>query len=318
MSAGMLSDPTKVLPASEARRLTQGSYEYLIQRIADAVGLAFEGATVIASYPEYVVVESGGKFFKASLEEADSGKLEVTERTEIEVDIRDRDKLDEYVQDEVRAIVDLWCSGAADKAKARLEAVAPMIVGRPFRDEGGLLESVETALTFERPWKRAFAEREDQIQAFLGSDLDEVRSGLLRPKFGKLYDGSVEEAKFPDFEGLVKQDLQAVIERVDTLFEATQEAFEESFDALVTAQGGSDESGVLDLYEGFALDLIEDLERVQNQAKIASERINTIPGQGKLRDVLAEGIAPYEVASRFVINVANRLSKAQEDQDVGT
>jgi hypothetical protein len=135
----------------------------------------------------------------------------------------------------------------------------------------------------------------------------------LRAKFRKLYDGSVEEAKIPGFGALVNQDLQAVALKVDGLYEATLGAFEASYAALLNAQSGSDSSGVLDLYEGFALDLIEDLERVQTQAKIAMDRVTTVPSQGKLRDLLAEGIAPYEVASRFVINVANRLSKAQED-----
>lgn len=313
MSAGMLSDPTKVLPASEARRLTQGSYESKIQQIADLVESAYKGASIIATFTDHVVLEAEGQFLKVTVEESESGKLTLTERSDIKVDVRDRDSLDGYVQEEIRTVIDLWLSGAAEKAKSRLEAVASMVTANPIRDESGLIESVESVLGAEHPWKRAYAEREEQIHTFLGSDLEEVQEAALKPKFRKLYDGSMEESKLAEFEALAKQDLAEVLQRIEALGESTQAAFESSFEALVNAQSGSDGSGVLDLYEGFALDLIEDLERVQNQAKIASERITTVPGQGKLRDVLAEGVAPYEVASRFVSNVANRLSQAQEN-----
>jgi hypothetical protein len=46
---------------------------------------------------------------------------------------------------------------------------------------------------------------------------------------------------------------------------------------------------------------------------IASKRVKDVGCQGKLRDVLAEGIASYEVASQFVVKVAGLLVEAQEE-----
>jgi hypothetical protein len=309
----MLQDPNKVVPASELRRLTQGSFEHKIELIREAIEDANpdQAVTIVATYPDKAVVAMGDGFLKVAFEESDSGNLVITSSDPLNVDVRDRDGLDDFVEQEARGVVDLWLSGNAESALERLRRLAPQIKVAPERDEAKLLARVESVLEADRPWKRAYQDRQEQISQVLGSDLQEDR---LRPKFRKLYDGSITGAKLKGYADLVSEDLGIVVGRLDQITESAKTAFDGSYDSLTHAQSNEDDAeGVFDLYEGFAVDLIEDLEQLRKQTMTSLQRIKDVGCQGKLRDVLAEGIAPYEVASRFVVKVATLLNEAQEE-----
>jgi len=317
MSAEMLGDPNKVVPASELRRLTQGSYQ---QRIAEAATWGQEHwvnarQSVVAvddASATFCVEGSEGAdmFIRVCLEKSDTGKLVETSQKVLEVDVRDKDDLDDYIEAEAIGIVNLWIAGQADKAKSKLKSLVPQVQWTPIRDKADIISNVESVLAAPQPWKTAFTERREQIKALTGSDLTEDR---LRPKFRKLYDGTVEDEKLEGFRSLVSEDVQTVIDRYTHLQELTVEAFEDSYPALLEAQTDeTDDSAVLELYEGFSRDLLLDFDRIAKQTQIAM-RVEDVRSRGRLRDVLAEGIAPYEGASRFVVKVADLLTQAQED-----
>lgn len=319
MSAEMLGDPNKVVPASELRRLTQGSYQ---QRIAEVAAWGREHwknarqsliAVDDASATFCVEGDDGGDMFiRVQLEKSDNGNLTRTDQQVLEVDVRDKDDLNDYVEAEAVGIVNLWIAGQPEKAKSKLKELVPQVQWTPIRAPEDIISNVESVLSADQPWKAAFVEREAQIKALVGSDLTEDR---LRPKFRKLYDGTVEDEKLEGFRPLVSEDVQTVIARYAQLQEDTETAFEDSYTALLEAQTEeSDDSAVLDLYEGFARDLLLDFDRVSKQTQIALRSTEKdVRCQGRLRDVLAEGIAPYEGASRFVVKVADLLTQAQED-----
>jgi len=98
MSAKMLHDPKKVVPASEIRRLTHGSYEHQAERVRGVVEAAFEKpAELLASFDSHAVVVSEDTFWKVAFEEADSGKLVVTTIDSIPVDVRDRKDVGDFL-----------------------------------------------------------------------------------------------------------------------------------------------------------------------------------------------------------------------------
>jgi hypothetical protein len=306
------ADFDKVLPASELRRLTQGSFEHKIEQVREAVEDAFdpEKSVLLACYSDSAVVSVGDKFFKVRVEEADSGHLAVTGREALVVDVRSPDDVDDLIEQEALGVVSLWLAGQVDKAKARLRALAPQVRATSSLGDSKLVDSVETVLKGDRPWKRAYQERQSQIREMLGSDLVVAE---LRPKFRKLYDGSTPPEKLAGYQQLVTADLSTIVGRLDRISESAKTAFERSREVLTTAQSSEqDDSGVLDLYEGFSVDLIEDLEQMKRQTAVAAKRIRDVGYQGKLRDVLADGLASYEVAGKFVEKVAGLL-EAQEE-----
>lgn len=311
----MIGLSSKLVTAAELRRLMQGSYEQRIGKIAEAVRAHFtqmlgeaRPIEIIATLDKAAVVLSEGTFHRVTISESDHGTPRVVEVAPMDVEVYDESNIQEFVAKEATEVVDLFLKGSIKAALLRLEDLAPMVHANPARDETKVVESVATALQAPRHWKRVFEERGSHIKRFLLEDLTELDAGRLRPKFSQLYDGTIGSEKLNGYADLVEEDLEIVMERFEAVRAAVDAAHESAHGRL--HEGGSMEA-VGQMYAGFAADLIDDLGSLHTLGSRAVFETSDVAARARLRDLLAESLHSREVAGRFVVVVADRLTEAQ-------
>lgn len=296
MSAKMIESPSKLLPDAELRRLRVGSYEARIEEAAQAVraGLGDEPFEIVATQDGRAVVYSGGKFFRMELTE-DGPTL-----SDLDVEVFDTTSLHAFVEREAGAVVDLFLRGAVKSAVSRLENLVPIA---PI--SGGDAEKIEAMIAAPRPWRRLFEARREFIVGFLGDDVEALEEGQLHQNFRKLYDGSIEEGKLDSYEDRVVKGTGIVLGRLEQARYEVEAALTSVADALSKST-----EPVTALFSLFADDLHTDLSDLHESSSRVTEEVDDIRTRGKLCDALVGGLYDREVASRFVVVVADRMVEA--------
>lgn len=309
---------TNLVSASDLRRLTFGSYEQKIVQLKDSIlagvseQIKVDAAklSLIATFPDRAVVEGpNSSFYNVKLESSDDGSVHVVGVEKEKVEVIEPSRMGQWIESEVERAVDAWMKGDVSRARETLEGVLPHVPSTSEGDEAQVLVTVESKLsTPYRPWRRLYEERKSNIHRFVVNHFEALEATKLAPKYRKLYDGSIHESKLGGYEEIVENDLAIVMARYLKLSVDTTAAVDR---ARATAQkvAGSGDSSI-QLYSGFAEDLVHDLAGVVRLAERATTRVGSVSGRGRLRDALAENLHQYEVASRFVVEVADRLTKA--------
>ena len=309
-----MSSPNLV-SATDLRRVTQGSYEQRMSRIHEAVISKlvdkFEcestDVKVLATFDEDVVAQVDGKVHRVRVQESDTGDVHVVSCVEEDVPVYNLDNAHEFVEAEVGLAVDQYLKGDITGAKVRIESVLPYVSSTPKGSEDTVLHTVESALSASRLWKRIYEQRKSQITKYVVNHLEAIEANRLEPKFSKLSDGLVEESDQSSYSDLVNEDLEYVLSRYESLRSNIQEAVDAAEDGLEKAKKSGSE--VVDVYERFSEDLLNDLDRINNLNKRVLGKVTSVAGRGKLRDTLAEDLYTMEVAGRFITEVSTRLSE---------
>lgn len=292
--------------------MTQGSFEERVAQIGDVVQSHFQEMNsdsdpeIIATHPDAAVVFSEGMFHRARYEVSDNGNVRVVDVEPLQVETFDEHEAHKLLRNEAREIADLFMRGATQAAQSRLQELAVQATSVPQPDDLRSLSMVESRLNAERVWKRLYSERGNAIKQFVADDLEELDQERLKPKFRQLYSDQISEDKLSSYETLVEEDLEIAVDRL----EATKEAAQYAFESVRKALRKMDDE-VVPMYEEFSTDLLDDLEAVHKAASKAAFETSDVAVRGQLRDKIAESLYPYEVASRFVVEVANRLTEAQ-------
>lgn len=296
MSPRMIESPDKLLPDAELRRLQSGSYEAKIEEVTRAVhaGLGDVPFEVVATQESGAVVYSGGKYVRVELTE--NGPVLV----DLDVEVFDAASMHGFVEREAGLVVDLFLRGEVKSAVVRLENLVPKI-----RISGGKVAKIEGMIAAPRPWKRLFESREDHILGFIADDVEALEEGQLRQKFGRLYDGAIEEGKLDAYEDRVTEGLRIVLDRLGQVRDEVGTALAEATDALSESTGP-----VAEMFGRFADDLFDDLYTIHESGSHAIEAVDDIRSRGRLCDTLVGGLHDREVAGRFVVVVANRMVEA--------
>lgn len=298
----------KLVPESELRRINAGSFEERVESLqAPAIEYLREAfgtndVILVATHSDHVVAHACGSFHKVALAESDSGKVYVTGVQPLHVETYE--EASKFAAVEAEQVVDLFFQGAVDKAQERLAGLIPLVRTDQARDDAQRHAVVESTLNRERPWKSLFKERASHLKRFILDELSDLEEHRLQSKYRALYEGSIDESKLDGYAGLVEEDLETVLDRIEAVYETTSKAFDQARPALEDTDGDD----AFPMYENFATDLINDLRAVHEAASQASFEIENVACRGKLRDTLAESVHNYEVASRFVVAVANRLT----------
>jgi len=292
----MIERSNKLLPGTELRRLRMGSYESRIEETVRTVR-ALLGETpfeVVSTRDDGAIVFSDGKFLRLELTE------EGPTLSDLDVEMFDTTTLYAFVEREAEVVADLFLHGSMKSAVSRLENLVPL-AAIPDRE----VARAEALIAAQRPWKRLFEARREAIMAFLGDATVVLEEGRLRLKLGKLYDESIEEGKLDGFEDRVAEVLRIVVERIE-------EARDEVEAALLAAEAPLSEATepVSVTFRQFAHDLLADLRVLCDSSSHAIEVVDDIRARGKLCDTLVEGLYDREVASRFVVVVADRMVEA--------
>jgi hypothetical protein len=286
----------KLIPASELRRLRIGSYEEKISEAAAVARVLFGDAPceIIATRENDVVVYSDGKFFRMELRE-DGPAL-----SDLGVEVFDSSNVHTFVEREAETIAGLFMEGAVNAATRRLRNLVPVV---PTKRDA--LAQVEFVAAAPREWRRIFEVRSKAFGRFVGDDLSGLEEAQLRPQFEKLYDGSINEGKLKSYSDRVAGDLKTVAQRLERMHEDTAAALASVQDQLSDPSEGA---AVLGVYKGFAEDLVDDLRLLDETFSHALEAVDDVGARGRLHDVAVVGLHEREVASRFVVVVADRMA----------
>jgi len=296
VSAKMIESQNKLLPGAELRRLRMGSYEARIEEMSRVVhaSLGDEPFEIVATQDSGAVVYADGRFLRLELTE-DGPSL-----TDLDVETFDAASLYAFMEREAGVVADLFLRGSVKSAVARLENLVPAV---PL--PSGATAKIEALIAAPRPWRRLFEARRDYIVGFIGEDAEALEEGRLRPNFGKLYDGSIEEGKLDNYEDRVSEGLGIVLDRLGQIRDEVGSALASATDALSEST-----EPIAALFSRFADDLYADLFALHESASHATEAVDDIGTRGKLCDTLAEGLYDREVASRFVVVVADKMVEA--------
>jgi len=298
----------KLVPASELRRISTGSYEEKIEAVRGVVVdhlrevLGTSEVKVVATHSDHVVAHAGGCFHRVDLKTSDKGATRVVDVGALQVETYEEPT--KFATKEAERVVDLFFHGAVDQAQEKLVGIIPLVITDQKRDEDQRVEGVEELIGADRPWRTLFEERSAQLKEFILDELEVLEAHRPQPKYRALYEGSIDESKLGSYADLVEEDLEIMLDRIEAVRETTLTAFKRARPAL--RESGDDE--VFPMYEQFAVDLIDDLGTVHEAGSRAAFEIEDVGCRGKLRDRLAESIHNYEVASRFVVAVAQRLT----------
>ena len=302
MSANMIESPKKLLPVSESRRLRTGSYEERIESAMRALESFYGPGAVdlIATRDDCAVVSTAAGYHRVSIE---GGTCRVIQ----ELDVQDYESASTYMAMEEAAgrVADKVVQGDIRAAVQLLEGILGGVAALPPTTPGVDFEIVRLEGYMKRPtlWRRLFEARRDSFEDFLDGRLQELQEGRLISDLSKLYDGSIEVANLDDYEDQVEVQLAAVGERLRGLQA-------EVLEALKTVELGLRDEQTVETFLAFTRDLRDDLREVRRRCEDALVTVDGIRSRGKLCDVLVEELYDREVAGRFVVVAAERLSEA--------
>jgi hypothetical protein len=310
----MITISNKLVPAAELRRVTSGSFEQKIETSSEIITTHLRDQVfgedaqieVVATYADHAVVHAKGLFHKVDLRESESGAIHVVGVSPLEVETIDESDVSKFAAREAESVVDLFFKGSVEAARGKLRGILPIVLTDRQRDESQAVEAVESLLTAPRSWRTLFQERSAQFKRFILDELETLEEHRLQSKFQVLYEGSIDGPELSGYADLVAEDLGIVLDRIAAIQESTESAYRAAAPALDAASEEGD--ATFPMYKGFAEDLNNDLQQLHDRASKAALEIEDVACRGKLRDMLAEAVHPYEVASRFVVAVATRLT----------
>ena len=303
--------PTHFVPTEEIRKLTHGSFEYLAHKIDEALtanpSKAFEGANSvrrIAVYEGYAVVAApDGRFAKVKYSQAEDGSIKLLSSEPCKVPVYSDESLGDYVKDEARNIAKRFLMGDHSFAMEKLQGLVPYIEPAQPVSEEKLVEQTLASLKVERPWKKLYQERLGAIKSFLGESFTEISSKKAPAKFEDLLKG-VPEDKLEDYRELAVGDLTFLSESFGKMLDSVEKARSFKFDDKVKTLG---EESVLKTFGAFSEDLITDLRNAKKAALESAKLIKSVVQLGELYDALVLESFHYEVASKFVSVMSEKL-----------
>jgi hypothetical protein len=305
--------PTHFVPTEEIQKLTVGSYEHLASKLDEA--LSRDAAKIfgdsipnkierIGTFAEHVLVAADdGRFLKVRYERATGGTIKLVGSEPLEVQLYNESNLGSYLEKEARTIVESLLAHDVPQAELKLRALVPFVEeAAPLTDEQVVASAVES-MRAERPWKRLYRERAEQVKDFLGEQLKGIEARKLPPKFAKLSDGQVPEAQHEGYKELVHDDLVYMAEALKGWFQSLESI--ERLKAVDTAN--EEERAVKTTFLAFAEDLRQDIQNVRDSVLESLNLVGSVAQLGVLYDALVEEAFHYEVASCFASTMITEL-----------
>lgn len=307
---------THFVPTEEIQKLTIGSYEFLASKIDEAISKDAKkvfGDSVpnkverIGTFGDHVLVAADdGRFAKVKYERANNGSIKIISAEAVKVPVYDEGNLSSYTMQEARSIVDSLLAHDVSQAESKLRALVPFVDEKLAATEDQILSSVIESIKADRPWKRLYRERAEQVKAFLGAELTKIEERKLPIKFSKLEMAS-DAAAQGSYRDLVHADLAFIAEAIGGWLKAieTTETVKKGQPQVVAPE----EQALVTTFLAFTEDLKRDLQNVKDSIFESVRLVQSVPSLGKLYDALAEESFHYEVASRFASTMLEGLSK---------
>ena len=310
--------PTHFVSTEEIKKLTLNSYEYLASRVDEAISKDAKrvfGDVVpnkverIGTFADHVIVAADdGRFVKVQYEQAADGSLKILAAEPVMVSVYTESSLDTYLMQEARGVVDSLLAHDGDQAELKLRSLLPFVEESLAPTAEQLTTSVIESVRADRPWKRLYRERAEQVRTFLGDSLKGIEARKLPPKFVQLFGEAVTEESAAKYDEVVRTDLAFMSETIGGWLRLVEDAGSlKDVEAKVTGN----EKAVVVTFSAFAEDLKRDLQCVRDAIQESVQSIKSAVCLGKLYDALTEESFHYEVASRFASTMVEELRKSE-------
>jgi hypothetical protein len=305
----------QLVPAEEMRKLLKGSFEHVSSKVEDAVqkdrvrifGEDVTTVKVVGTFPGYAVAAAQpGKFARIKFEEAQNGTVKIVGHELLKVPIINNENVGDFLFGEAKALIESWTKGDAQSVLDRARAILPFVQERVQHSEPQIIESLVLGIKADRPWKKLYSERADEIKKFVRSEMAELEKAKLNPKFERLYSGELDASTADGYRDLVQSDLNYIGDRIGALEELVS-ATVESVDHVSEKIAEGDDRDTLVTFLSFSEDLGLDLLNLKSLVAEAVRQFSDVASLGKLYDALAEEFYHYEVAGRFVEQMASKL-----------
>lgn len=293
----------RFVPPDELNRVTEGSYERLIERLAEEAtkasdrlfGKACQVKLVSTFTNHAVVLAESGKAARIRFETNHDGvPMIVSHESYNFTSVKQGDSVT-FVEARSKEIVTALLEGDDARALSRAREVLPLVEDKKeIVPPADFVKLVQEQFGRQTAWKTAYEESVGQIHKRIGSDLGLIDQNRVEAKFTKLYDGSMSIDERAGYEGLVRSDLIRIIESFERLRDRIG-ALTEKFTALA-ASVEEDKR----LMGGFALDFEEDIQRAAKILRESEAGVFDVAARGQLHDVASTAMYRYDVAARYI------------------
>lgn len=293
----------RFVPPDELKRVTEGSYERLIELLAEEATKASQRlfgeacqVKLVSTFPNHaVVLAESGKASRIRFEMSNGGTPMIVSHEPYVFQTVKRDDSKAFVESRSREIVRALLEGDDVRAYNRAKEVLPMVEDkREIIPPSDLVKMVQEHFDRKCAWKTAFEENLGGIHKAIGSDLGVIDQSRVEAKFTKLYDGSIPVEQRAGYEDLVHSDLVRVIESFEQLRDRVG-ALTEKFTALAASTNEKERS-----LGGFALDFEEDVQRAAKVLRESASGVFDVAARGQLHDAASKAMYRYSVAVRYI------------------
>jgi hypothetical protein len=294
------------VPTEVVQKLLEGSYENKARQLESLA----ESAAVFGEYKgrikvigmfngHAIVVTENARFAKLMFEESHSGELMIVGVKPVDVPVYENsNELRKFYKSEAATITESFLGGQVDVS--RIKDLMLALNGDTAKTDDQIVDNMIEASNADRTWKHLFEAK--KTARLVEAVLEGTEIPTFKPKFTKLYDGSMPLAEAEGYRALVKSDLTKLVGELDSVVGDMEQAFASLPDLIEDQNTVGKNDAVVDL-RAFIKDLLEDLMGAQQAAAEALEQVTTISALGKLHDALAEGLAAQKVASQFISRV---------------
>jgi len=310
----------KVVPLSVVKKLVEGSYEQLISRIDAAieeqrsifVGDSDTEVARLATFADRVVVGTAtGEYFEAKLTQAD-GSMGLTEAKQLDVPVVDSTNAAKAVRDYTLSAVDAILSEDADVATGRILELVSLHEQKQVESARDFSGEIAAGLAGKRRWREIYAEQQEEIHRQVVDCLEAISSEQLEAKYTPLYEtDDIPEENFELYRDGVMADLSVVSDRLEAVHSQTESSYLPFIESLSETEIPESEQEVLQHFCTFAEDLMDDLSGLRGVLSDAVQNEECVMCLGHIYDSIAEALASYEIAGRFVERMVGAMDEAE-------
>lgn len=306
----------RFIPTEEIKLLTRGSFEHLVSKLDDLIRenseVVFGAKTethLLGTFPGYAIVASAeGDCARVKYEQVGT-KVRIAGVEKVEVPSYDEKGLSGFLKTEAEKVLDLFNAGSITEASARLRGLLALSgkVEESVVSQESAAEAWISALNRARPWERLYEARKEKIHRSIWAEMKQLEQDRLRPKFRKLYDGSIQESDLESYRDLVVENIETVRTRTEALISRLRASYEGIRLASSRIDSLDSEDGLTN-FTAFSEDLVESLDKINTIATESPLHVSRVDLLGRLHDKMTERLFSMEVTGLFVSQMATRLS----------
>lgn len=302
----MASSSTPFVSPEEINRISHGSYERLISRLAEALSQDKEHFSdspvqILGTFAGHaVVLTSSGKGYRVHFEDKNSLVI----KSVAPYPIQTFESSQHYLRAEAVRAADSFLKGQSGESARRLGRVVSLAESRPASADTQRVDVLRALFSSPRMWKSRMEERAAEFEEFLGQAvLDEIEKALPAPRFSSL--NEVTEADADRLLPVASASTQALASRLRGLASDITSSLVR-LEAVAPDIVRSGKESFLRSFEDFSKSLRDEIQVVLEHVSNVQDSLR-VSHVGLVHDLVVGELSYYEVASRYATDMTTCL-----------